>query len=110
MVSPRPHMAKLGDVAKFAERLPNDYLMCRTWAHSWDPGSSSVQRSNGRIHWTVGCSICGTVRTRFMNPSGGILGNRYDYPEGYQSDGMGRISQRGMAQIRMETLKRIGGA
>jgi hypothetical protein len=109
-VSPRPHMAKLDDVVKFAGGLPNDYLLCRSWAHSWDPGSSTVQRADGRIHWTVECSICGTVRTRVMTSSGAIVGNRYHYPEGYQSGGMGRISQRGMAHIRMETLKRIGGA
>jgi hypothetical protein len=103
-------MAKLDDVVKFAERLPSDYLICRTWAHSWDPGTSAVQRTGGHIHWSVECSICGTLRTRVMTTSGGIVGNRYTYPEGYQSGGMGRISQRGMAHIRMEALKRMPGA
>ncbi|GLW66234.1 hypothetical protein Arub01_44780 [Actinomadura rubrobrunea] len=106
----RPHMAKLDDVTKFAEGLSDDFLMCRTWAHAWDPRTSAVQRANGRIHWTVECSTCGTIRTRVMTPSGGIVGNRYSYPEGYQSGGIGRIGQRGLAAIRMESLKRIGGA
>lgn len=109
-MKPRMHMAALDDVAMFAKRLPQDFLLCRTWQHSWDPETSTVQRRGGHIHWGVECSICGTVRTCIMTARGEIVGNRYDYPEGYQSAGMGRISRDGRAQIRMETLKRIGGA
>jgi hypothetical protein len=106
----RPQMAKLDDVTEFARGLDNDYLMCRTWAHSWSPGTSSVNRTGGRIHWTIECSSCGTVRTRIMTPTGTLVANRYTYPEGYGSGGIGRIGQRGLAAIRMESLKRIGGA
>lgn len=106
----RPQMARLDDVTDFAKGLTTDHLMCRTWAHSWDPRTSAVQRSAGRIHWTIECSSCGTTRTRIMTTSGAIVANRYTYPEGYSSDGIGRIGQRGLAAIRMESLKRIGSA
>lgn len=45
-----------------------------------------------------------------MTPTGTLVANRYTYPEGYGSGGIGRIGQRGLAAIRMESLKRIGGA
>ncbi|GAA5083876.1 hypothetical protein HNP84_009991 [Thermocatellispora tengchongensis] len=109
-MSEHPHMARLEDVARFAERLPDGYLMCRTWAHAWDQARSTVRRSDGRVSWTVECSTCGTVRTRVMTTGGEIVANRYTYPEGYQSDGIGRIGQSGLALIRMESLRRLNGA
>ena len=110
MSQQRPQMAKLDDVAQFTARLPDDFLACRTWAHSWDLATSAVRRASGHIHWSVECATCGTIRTLIMTSSGRIAGNRYDYPDGYQSTGLGRIGQSGRALFRMATLKRVRGA
>lgn len=98
---------KINDVTSFAQGLEDDYLTCRTWAHSWDPGTSTVRRESYRIYWAISCRSCGTARTRVISPRGEIIANQYQYPDGYTLKGIGRIDSGGLALFRLEALERI---
>ena len=63
---------------------------------------------DGRVFQSVECENCDTLRVRIIDAvTGVILGNRYKYPEGYTTSGMGRIGREGMGVLRMETMRRI---
>jgi hypothetical protein len=99
--------ARVEEVAKFAAGLDIDYLVCRDWSHSWNPGSMSAVTNNGRYFQSVECDNCGTVRTRIIDTQGKIVANRYTYPEGYQATDMGRIGRDGLGVIRIESMRRM---
>ena len=101
---PRP--ASLDDVSKFAAALPLETLICRSSSHVWAPLSSSVRLVEDEIHWTTDCGQCGTTRTVVYTNNGYIIRRRYEYPDGYRSESLGRLDTHGRAIMRREMFQR----
>lgn len=104
---PRP--APLDDVKQFAAGLETETLVCRSSSHVWAMLTSSVRQVDHDLHWTTDCEQCGTVRTVIYTTSGYLKGRRYEYPEGYRREGLGRIDIHGKAMMRVEMFRRMVG-
>lgn len=101
-----PDYADLGDVAEFAEALPEKFLYCREMGHNWRPYSAGKYRDGG-FERILRCSRCRTRRVQEINSRGVVLVNKYIHPEGYLHKGMGRIVGEGRGVLRLESIKRI---
>lgn len=101
-----PHFADAKDVRGFAHGLSESFLACRELGHNW---RSRVVRWNGDRQGydrTLRCTRCKTLREQVLTSFGAILSSRYVYPNGYQSDGLGRIVGDGRDALRLESLTR----
>lgn len=70
------------------EDLRDDYLLCRTLSHSWEPASASHMQPESNCWWFVlRCERCVTERQDLIGKgSGEVLYRKYVYPDGYQID------------------------
>lgn len=98
--------ADLGDVAEFAESLPERFLYCREMGHNWRPFSAGRFKDGG-FERILRCTRCRTRRIQEINSRGVVLVNRYEYADGYSSKGIGRIVGEGRGVLRLESIKRI---
>lgn len=78
------------------------YLECRDLRHPW--AVQGYFSEAGQIKRRLSCGRCGTTRTDIWDPSGGRIGGRYQYPEGYTQKGVGQIAP---VEIRREVLSRV---
>lgn len=101
----KPEFAAVDDVRDFASGLTESQLACRELGHNW---RSRVARWNDRggFDRTLRCTRCKTLREQVLTNYGAILSNRYVYPKGYQSAGIGRIAGDGRDALRLESLTR----
>lgn len=100
------HFAQLGDVEEFAENLPEKYLHCRELGHLWRPATAG-RHPDGGFTRTLRCHRCRTKREQELSNRGMVLTNKYIYPEGYQSENIGRIVGEGRGLLRLESIKRV---
>lgn len=98
--------ADVGDVADFAEALPEKFLYCREMGHNWRPYSAAGYKDGG-FERTLRCTRCRTRRVQEISNRGIVLANKYIHPDGYLSKGMGRIVGEGRGVLRLESIKRI---
>lgn len=98
--------ADLGEVADFAQELPEKFLYCREMGHNWRPYSAGRYRDGG-FERTLRCTRCRTKRFQEISSHGIIVKSHYEHPEGYLSKGMGRIVGDGRGVLRLESIKRI---
>lgn len=99
-----------GEVAEFAENLPEKFLHCREMNHNWRPYDVGRHKDGG---WerTLRCVRCKTRKTQHLDQFGMIVGSaKYIHPEGYLHKGMGRIVGEGRGILRIESIKRIQGS
>lgn len=94
---------------KMIEGSKETFLVCRTLGHKFDEGTSIVKRSGGKYFWSMGCSRCGTVRTKILSPQGRIVGADYSYPKGYSTPGVGRLDIGGLAHLRLFVVMNVLG-
>jgi hypothetical protein len=99
--------AELGDVGAFAEGLSDAYLMCREMGHLWKPFSAWWNAEERCYSRTLRCTRCKTDREQLLSSQGAIVSSHYDYPDGYQREGLGRISGLGRDRLRLETMTRL---
>jgi hypothetical protein len=108
-VSDAPHEpsgADLDDVRDFAQSLPERFLYCREMGHNWRPFSAGKYKDGG-FERVLRCTRCRTKRFQEISNRGIIVGSRYEHPEGYLSNGLGRIVGEGRGALRLESIKRI---
>lgn len=98
--------APVGEVASFAKGLSQSYLLCRELGHSWRHHTANYSATGG-FKSVLRCTRCKTERHQELSNRGEVLRNNYDYPDGYQHEGLGRISGDGKDTIRLEALTRI---
>ena len=114
-VRPRgPSFADPEDVADWAADLPDSFLACRE-NHNWkpldvdwldfhgEPCGPTRAHSIGRVRR---CTRCKTRRVQTLDLRGAIVRSHYEYPEGYQSEGLGRIVGDGRNLLRLESVTR----
>lgn len=99
--------ADVDAVAEFAEGLPERFLHCREMNHNWRPFDVGRHKDGG-YERTLRCVRCKTRKVQHLDVRGmPVGGTRYEYPDGYQSDGLGRIVGEGRGALRLESIKRL---
>lgn len=106
-VNQAPEGADVDAVEEFAATLPERFLHCREMNHNWRPYTVGSHKDGG-YERVLRCVRCKTKKTQHLDlrgmPVGGI---RYEHPEGYLSEGLGRIVGEGRGALRLESIKRI---
>jgi hypothetical protein len=78
-------MADEIDVETWAGLLPEKYLACRELGHTWRPWQASYDPAEQAYERVLRCPRCRTERVQLLTTGGHVLGNRYNYPDGYQA-------------------------
>lgn len=107
LAEPAPPAYKVADVAEVeaaAEALKDGFLHCRDFGHNWKIGS--MVRVGAVYDQWLFCRSCKTNRRRQLSGNGDIMDSSYQYQEGYQLKGMGRMLSDGRSALRRETLNR----
>lgn len=94
-------------VADFAAGLTEAYLHCRELSHNWKPHSVIVADDGISYERSLRCNRCKTKRVQILDRFGAVHSSHYEYPEGYLSDGLGRIAGEGRDRLRLETTMRM---
>lgn len=96
----------LNDVREFAESLPEKFLQCRELTHNWMPFNVGRHRDGG-YERTLRCSRCKTRKIQHLTTDGMLVGTaRYGHPEGYLTEGLGRIDSNGRGMLRVVSMQR----
>lgn len=103
---PEPQGADLDEVREFAQHLPERFLHCREMGHNWRPYSAG-RWEDGGFERVIRCTRCKTKRFQGIDSRGLIVSSHYEHPEGYLSNGLGRIVGDGRGALRLESIKRI---
>lgn len=101
------------EVVSFAQGLKQQYLMCRTYGHSWMPYTVHQVRDvegapNAYFEQTLRCK-CRVRRIFLLNESAQVLRQRHDYSEapGYLSQGIGRLVGADKDRLRKVAILRL---
>jgi hypothetical protein len=87
---------KITDIAK---KYPERLLACRDQGHSWEP-IEATWLQDGNIERILGCTRCETRRVQYLDKRGYVIGGHYEYADGYQMKGLGRLDTDGRAILR----------
>lgn len=100
----KPRFATSDEVSAFAENLPEKFLQCRDLGHNWK--AWQVRFEGGGYERVLRCNRCACRRFQTLSNHGAVLSNRYEHPEGYLHQGMGRIAGEGRETLRLTAMKR----
>jgi hypothetical protein len=95
------------EVRDFAAGLSDQFLLCRELGHQWRPFFARWDAEENAFQRTLKCSRCKTQRHQWLSYSGSVLGNYYEYAEGYTHKGLGRIVGEGRDHLRLESVTRL---
>lgn len=99
--------AELAEIADFAGRLPERFLLCREIGHNWRPATADVS-DDGHYVRVLRCTRCSALRHQHIDRRGVIVSTRYELPEGYQREpGAGRLVGAARGVLRLESITRI---
>lgn len=101
--------AEVGEVGIFASNLSDNYLLCREMGHNWRPWAAQWNPEEHCFDRVLRCTRCKTKREQSLSSSGSVVTSHYEYPEGYQHKGFGRISGEGRDRLRLESVTRAIG-
>lgn len=93
--------------ADFAHTLPDDFLQCRDFGHTWRPYTVAWHSQDYEWERTLRCVRCLTQRVQVLSASGGNLRSHYVYPEGYVHAGLGRLDGSARDALRLESVVRM---
>lgn len=74
--------------------------------HSWRPFSAKWLPEIECYERIRRCSRCKTKKKQVIAPGGGVVSSQYDYPDGYQTEGMGRLAGDSLDALRLVSLYR----
>jgi hypothetical protein len=95
------------DTADWAEALPDAFLTCRDFGHSWKPWRASLTSESTFVR-VLRCQRCRTERTQELSVSGHRLSASYSYPDGYQAPpGSGSLDVAHRDAIRLISTMRL---
>ncbi len=97
------------EVASWAHDLSDAFLLCREIGHNWRPWAAQWVPHEQCYERVLRCTRCRTERQQVLSNRGAIVTSGYAYPDGYQIQGMGRITGEGRDSLRLESLVRIVG-
>lgn len=93
-------------VEQFAHTLSARVLHCRELGHTWRPNTVTWDGDARAFDRRLRCSSCRTVRVQIVGERGGVISNRYIYPEGYLAKGINNVSAN-RDLFRLEALTRF---
>ena len=102
----REGYAERDEVESFAAGLSISHLQCREMGHSWRAWVARWDAEHNSYERALRCTRCKTERWEHIGTSGSKLGIRYVYPDGYTTEGIGRIVGEGRDALRLESLTR----
>lgn len=94
------------DVEEFAGKLSISFLQCRELGHIWKPWGAKFDEEHKVFERSLRCPRCKTKRMETLSLRGAKLKSHYEYPEGYTTDGLGRIVGEGRDALRVESITR----
>lgn len=95
------------EAADFVHSLPDAYLDCRDYGHLWSARTARWDSEMRAYERTLGCTRCDTTRTQWLSAYGSTLKGSYNYPEGYQHKGLGRLDGGARDALRLESVTRL---
>ena len=105
-----PRRTAKSEAADFASHLPESYLACRDMGHAWRPFTAGWSTDWGAWERSQVCERCSTIRHQRLSRLGSIMGGSYEYPDGYQHKGLGRLDGSDRDALRLESLHRVFNA
>lgn len=92
------------DVEGAVNKMSVDHLQCRDFGHSWRPFSARWMPRENYYESQLRCARCHTIRTRWLSRTGAQVGGSYDYAEGYQIKGLGRLTGTDRDHVRLASV------
>lgn len=89
------------------EALPAAFLHCRDFGHNWKPYRATWNPQFKYYEASLRCIRCKTQRTRFIGPRGEMAGSKYEYADGYQMSGYGRMTGGERDHIRLASITHL---
>lgn len=86
--------------------MSDEYIDCRDYGHSW-MSWNFVGLQGGQWEQWLKCQRCDTTRKRILNNRGQQVTNGYDYADGYQLKGFGRLTGTDRDALRLAHILRI---
>lgn len=106
-VADTEHVEHLDNVRSFVETLKTKFLECRDFGHQMQPHTVG-HHPDGGFRRTMICRRCKTRKVEHLSSAGVNMNNtHYIYPEGYLTEGVGRLYADGRGIIRIESMKRL---
>lgn len=102
--APGYKVAEVADVEQAAAGMTVSVLECRDFGHTWT--TASIIRIKGAYQRWLWCKRCKTNRRQTLSMDGEILESHYQYMEGYELKGLGRMLGDGRMALRRESLER----
>jgi hypothetical protein len=87
------------DIKSIIHHLPEEFLMCRSFGHQWNP--YTVFRRGREFESVLKCGRCAGLRHQFINANGEVIKGYYTYEAGYVIAGWGNMTKKERAQIRL---------
>jgi hypothetical protein len=87
--------------------LRPEFLQCRDYGHAWRKFTAKWLPSFNLYDVREKCMRCDTTRARSIGRHGERLGAQYEYPDGYQMTGMGRLSGDDRDVIRLASVLHV---
>jgi hypothetical protein len=103
-IQANPKVATPKEVRSVVKDMSDEFLQCRDFGHNWR--QSRVVKVKGGFERTLYCNTCKTNRDQFLSPRGEVLHTSYDYAEGYQIKGLGRVQSEAKSVLRLQSLNR----
>jgi hypothetical protein len=94
-------------VEKAVQGMDVEHLQCRDFGHSWRPFSVQWVNRLNLYEYQLKCMRCTTIRTRWHDRTGAVVSSNYDYVEGYQIHGLGRLSGTDRDVIRLASIMAV---
>jgi hypothetical protein len=102
-----PRLASAQDVAELAQDWTDEILECRTYGHKWTPHRAQHVKQYRYFYVIQLCPRCLTTRHMEISEAGGeVFDTWYEYPDGYLTKGLGRITGDARGQLRLATVLR----
>lgn len=95
-------------ISDWAEELPERFLQCRDFGHSWRPWAVRFDREYNSYERTLRCTRCRSERHESLGLSGAKAGRGYTYPDGYQAPpGTGHLVLADRDELRIASIQRL---
>ncbi len=90
------------DIKDIIKRLPQEFLMCRSFGHQWNP--YTVYKRGSEFESVLECGRCNGYRHQFISSVGKVNSAYYTYEPGYLIAGWGTMTVSERQQIRLAAV------
>lgn len=102
---PDPHFIHVESVEELVDVLSPDALQCRELGHVWRPFAVRWDEESKSYVRILRCPRCKTRRKQILTGRGTVVSSHYEYPDGYQTRGLGRLVGSDRDVLRLASVK-----